>query len=83
MGFGLPTILFRDNKLLISVRWRTPGISPASATILYEYPQILKTDIVSFVLPISSFIFRISLSIIPSFCQYLFGRLYHENQLAR
>jgi hypothetical protein len=82
MGFGLLTILFRDYNLLISVRWRTPSIQFASATTLY-YPCQLKADTVSFVFPISSFIFELSLSIIPWICQYFFGSRYLENQLAR
>jgi hypothetical protein len=83
MGFEPPTILFRNLMLLISVRWRTPGIWPASATILYEYPHILTTESVSFALPISFFIFPLSLSIIRAFCQHFFGHLYDENQRAR
>jgi hypothetical protein len=87
MGFGLPTILYLDNNLLISVRRRTLGIWPASATILckspYKNPCAWKNDSVSSVLPISFFLFPIALSIIPLFCQYLFGCFFHENQVAR
>jgi hypothetical protein len=69
-ALGCPRSFFRDNKLLISVRWRTPGIWFASATIFYKNPYKLGPDAVSFVLPISSFIFETSLSIIASFCQH-------------